>query len=92
MTLCGVTINPRTRDEELSNIRLRNLYQVNNINMKPGINQLSGFVFQTFNLLGSMTALENVELPMTLKAAVGPEERRKLAIGKLRWISCHIIL
>ena len=26
-----------------------------------------GFVFQTFNLIGSLTALENVELPMVLK-------------------------
>ena len=26
-----------------------------------------GFVFQTFNLISSLTALENVELPMILK-------------------------
>jgi putative ABC transport system ATP-binding protein len=26
-----------------------------------------GFVFQTFNLISSLTALENVELPMILR-------------------------
>jgi len=44
-------VNPSTPDHVLAQIRLSTL----------------GFVFQAFNLLPSMTAMENVILPMTLK-------------------------
>ncbi len=38
-----------------------------------------GFVFQTFNLLSTMTALENVEMPMILKGTLSKSARRKRA-------------
>jgi putative ABC transport system ATP-binding protein len=41
-----------------------------------------GFVFQQFNLLASMTALRNVELPLVY-AGVGKTERRERATGAL---------
>ncbi|MCR5828809.1 MAG: ABC transporter ATP-binding protein [Lachnospiraceae bacterium] len=37
-----------------------------------------GFVFQSYNLIGSMTALENVELPLVFKRVRG-SKRKKLA-------------
>jgi len=37
-----------------------------------------GFVFQSYNLMNSMTALENVEFPLVFKR-IRPERRRKMA-------------
>jgi len=45
-------------------------------------NNTIGFVFQTFNLIPRLTALENVELPLVVRG-VRKEDRRKLAIEAL---------
>lgn len=45
-----------------------------------------GFVFQQFNLIQSMTALENVMLPMTFQNK-NPAERRKKAIALLKLVN-----
>jgi putative ABC transport system ATP-binding protein len=39
---------------------------------------MCGFIFQSFNLVGSMTALQNVEFPLVF-ARVPPRERRRRA-------------
>ena len=53
-------ITKESTDEFLSDLRLKNI----------------GFVFQTFNLLATMSALENVELPMILLGKLNDKERR----------------
>jgi len=50
LMLLDKEINKKSSDAFLSKLRLQHI----------------GFVFQTFNLLATMTALENVELPMIL--------------------------
>src|SRR5262249_25069210 len=40
-------------------------------------NQHIGFVFQSFNLIGDLTVLENVELPLTYRGHSGAECRRR---------------
>ncbi|KAK7200091.1 ATP-binding cassette protein subfamily H, member 2 [Novymonas esmeraldas] len=53
-------IDKHTKESVLSDIRLKAL----------------GFVFQTFNLIATMTAAENVELPMTLLGKLSAKEMR----------------
>ncbi len=45
-----------------------------------------GFVFQSFNLLPRITAVQNVELPM-IYAGVGKKERRKKALEAMERVS-----
>lgn len=46
-------------------------------------NRYIGFVFQSFNLLGRESAVENVELPL-IYAGVPPKERRERAMAILK--------
>ena len=45
-------------------------------------NRQIGFIFQGFNLLEKMTAIENVELPL-MYARVNPQTRRELSLSAL---------
>src|SRR4030095_10182105 len=46
-------------------------------------NERIGFIFQAFNLIGDLTVLQNVELPLTYRARMPAEERRKTARAAL---------
>lgn len=57
----------RMTDDQLSEVRNRKI----------------GFIFQGFNLIPGLDALENVELPL-LYRGIGREERRQLAVESLK--------
>eukprot|EP01119_Soliformovum_irregulare_P005876 TRINITY_DN17620_c0_g1_i1.p1 TRINITY_DN17620_c0_g1~~TRINITY_DN17620_c0_g1_i1.p1 ORF type:complete len:270 (-),score=63.85 TRINITY_DN17620_c0_g1_i1:70-879(-) len=61
--LFGVKIDTNSKDTFLANLRLEKI----------------GFVFQTFNLLATMSAFENVELPMTILGKMKSSERKEKA-------------
>ena len=46
-------------------------------------NERIGFIFQAFNLIGDLTVLQNVELPLTYRAGMPPDERCRAAIAAL---------
>jgi putative ABC transport system ATP-binding protein len=55
--------------------------------LKPAVlsgirNREIGFIFQGFNLIPALTAVENVELPLIYRG-IGKEERRQLALDAL---------
>jgi ABC-type lipoprotein export system ATPase subunit len=58
--LCGRRVSHHTSDAQTAALRLRRI----------------GFVFQTFNLVSSLTARENVELPMLLEGSRTRAQRR----------------
>jgi len=63
LEILGKVIDRGSSDEFLSTLRLSKI----------------GFVFQTFNLLATMSAFENVELPMTILGKLTPKQREKRA-------------
>jgi putative ABC transport system ATP-binding protein len=46
-------------------------------------NERIGFIFQAFNLIGDLTVLQNVELPLTYRSGMSSDERRKAALAAL---------
>jgi putative ABC transport system ATP-binding protein len=46
-------------------------------------NERIGFIFQAFNLIGDLTVVQNVELPLTYRQSISAEERRKAALFAL---------
>jgi len=64
----------RLDGEEVSRLRDNRLAEIRNRKI--------GFIFQNFNLLPKLTALENVELPLIYRGVPG-RERKKLALEAL---------
>jgi len=61
--LFATNVDSNSKDSFLANLRLSKI----------------GFVFQTFNLLATMSAFENVELPMTILGKLKKKERKEKA-------------
>ena len=67
LQIAGTRIMSRTSDADLAQLRLKDI----------------GFVFQTFNLLSTMTALENVMMPMILAGTLAKAAQREAAMKLL---------
>lgn len=67
----------RVGDQELTSLTERELERYRLLRV--------GFVFQFFNLIPTLTALENLELPMLI-AGIGPSERVKRCEGLLQMV------
>lgn len=68
LEIMGCSITKESDDIYLSNLRLKQI----------------GFVFQTFNLISTMTAKENVMLPMTIDNIMSEKEQEKRAVDLLK--------
>eukprot|EP00457_Paulinella_chromatophora_P008041 gb/GEZN01008068.1/.p1 GENE.gb/GEZN01008068.1/~~gb/GEZN01008068.1/.p1 ORF type:complete len:330 (+),score=49.27 gb/GEZN01008068.1/:25-1014(+) len=68
--LFGSRVDSKSSDAYLASLRLRKI----------------GFVFQTFNLLATMSAFENVLLPMTILGQLSKKEARARAIQLLNMV------
>jgi putative ABC transport system ATP-binding protein len=69
--LAGLDL-PSSGEARLGDHRLNTLDEDGRARVRA---QLVGFVFQSFQLLPGLTALENVMLPLELAAVAGPRER-----------------
>lgn len=66
--ICGNRVSSSAADATLAQFRLQHI----------------GFVFQTFNLIDTMTAQENVELPMVLTNSLSARDRSRRSIQLLK--------
>jgi len=82
MNIIGCLDVPTSGHYSLDGVNIRNLDDQALSRIR---NTKIGFVFQGFNLIPRMSALQNVELPMAY-AGVKPKERRERAIVALRLV------
>ncbi|KAJ3299677.1 ABC transporter H member 2 [Borealophlyctis nickersoniae] len=76
LEILGEKITDISSDKYLSHLRLRRI----------------GFVFQTFNLLATMSAYENVELPMTIRGKLSKKQIKERALMLLQSNDPDILL
>ena len=79
MNILGCLDVPTSGDYELDGVNVKKLNKAELADIR---NQKLGFVFQGFNLLPKIDAVENVELPLIYRG-VNSSERRKAAINAL---------
>ena len=52
-------------------------------------NEEIGFIFQTFHLIGDLSVVDNVEIPLLYRSGLSGAERRKLALRALDRVGLH---
>jgi len=80
LSLLGLLDTPTDGHYRLSGVPVEDI----GVNERARIrNREIGFVFQAFNLIGDLTVVENVELPLSYRDGVGRKERRDRALHAL---------
>lgn len=82
LQIMGLLDRPTDGDVIINGISVK---KMNDVQLARLRNKTIGFVFQSFNLIGNLTALENVELPM-IYAGVPRSKRRKRAMELLEMV------
>ena len=83
MNIVGCLDRATSGDYELDGV---NISSLDDIELAKIRNLKIGFVFQSFNLLPRITAVQNVELPM-IYAGIGKKERKRKAFDALERVS-----
>jgi putative ABC transport system ATP-binding protein len=80
LSLCAGLDNSTSGNIELCGVSLQELNEDERAILR---NQKVGFIFQDFQLLPSLTALENVIVPLELQGAINPEKTGKDLLEKV---------
>lgn len=80
MGLCAALDNPTSGDIKLLGNAVKPLSEDQRAQLR---NKFIGFIFQNFQLLPSLTALENVMLPLELQGIKGAEEDAKKLLERV---------
>ena len=79
LSILGLLEAPSSGDYILNGKQVANLSLEQRARIR---NREIGFIFQSFNLIGDLSVIENVELPLAYRG-LKPSERRKLATAAL---------
>ncbi|MEM9533035.1 MAG: ABC transporter ATP-binding protein [Pseudomonadota bacterium] len=80
LSLLGLLESPSKGSYQLNGVRVEDISFSERAQIR---NKEIGFIFQAFNLIGDLTVIENVELPLTYRDGVAPETGRTKALESL---------
>lgn len=80
LSLCAGLERPSSGRIELNNTPLNDQSEDQLARLR---NELTGFIFQTFRLIPSLTALENVMVPAELRGTASPRERARALLAEV---------
>ncbi len=80
LSILGLLDSPTTGRYRLNGHGVEQLSQSEQAGIR---NREVGFIFQAFNLIGDLTVIENVELPLTYRTGITARQRRERALASL---------
>lgn len=84
LSLLGLLDSPTSGRYELCGVGVEDIPAAERSRIR---NREIGFIFQAFNLIGDLSVIENVELPLTFRSGMSRSERRERAIDALEKVS-----